>query len=230
MEKKKNTMSDFMEDCIWMSYRYCIGRHSIAAVHHAEDIVSFLKDADLNDDRRKFYADDIRREIADRLSWNSVGFTMDYSVPANERKPLEAFINCLITNGITEKDLMGIEKISYYFDYGEKKLKYSIAKTDNIAQRAFVSLMDINDLLVWANLASWLDKGSWKTVVVKKDDGEEIEVKCFESYLYGRRIENDTESKEPELRYEKILRPVEEFENRPWATVYIPKENIVEVK
>ena len=31
-------MSDFKETCIWMSYRYAIGRKAIASVMHAEDI------------------------------------------------------------------------------------------------------------------------------------------------------------------------------------------------
>ena len=35
----KNTkMSDYEEDCMWMSYRYCIGRHAIASAMHANDI------------------------------------------------------------------------------------------------------------------------------------------------------------------------------------------------
>ena len=25
-------IDDFMDDCVWMSYRYCIGRHTIAAI------------------------------------------------------------------------------------------------------------------------------------------------------------------------------------------------------
>ena len=35
-------MSDFKETCIWMSYRYAIGRKAIASVMHAEDIAKHM--------------------------------------------------------------------------------------------------------------------------------------------------------------------------------------------
>ena len=54
-------MSDFKETCIWMSYRYAIGRKSIASVSHAEDIFKHLDW--INEDRRKFTAEDIYNEI-----------------------------------------------------------------------------------------------------------------------------------------------------------------------
>ena len=42
MAKKKTEnvkmMTQYEEDCVWMSYRYCIGRHTIASHCHAGDI------------------------------------------------------------------------------------------------------------------------------------------------------------------------------------------------
>ena len=38
---RKNTqLTDYEEDCMWMSYRYCIGRHTIASSMRAGDIAS----------------------------------------------------------------------------------------------------------------------------------------------------------------------------------------------
>lgn len=54
-------MMDFKETCIWMSYRYAIGRKSIASVSHAEDIFKHLDW--ISEDRRKFTAEDIYNEI-----------------------------------------------------------------------------------------------------------------------------------------------------------------------
>lgn len=54
-------MSDFKETCIWMSYRYAIGRKSITSVSHAEDIFKHLDW--ISEDRRKFTAEDIYNEI-----------------------------------------------------------------------------------------------------------------------------------------------------------------------
>ena len=52
---------DFKETCIWMSYRYAIGRKSITSVAHAEDIFKHLDW--ISEDRRKFTAEDIYNEI-----------------------------------------------------------------------------------------------------------------------------------------------------------------------
>lgn len=41
-------MSDFKEPCIWMSYRYAIGRKAIASVMHAEDIARHMEWVPLN--------------------------------------------------------------------------------------------------------------------------------------------------------------------------------------
>ena len=42
--KSKKGLSTFEEDCIWMSYRYCIGRSTIAAHMHAGGIANFVYD------------------------------------------------------------------------------------------------------------------------------------------------------------------------------------------
>ena len=45
MKKKKNNIcldNKAMEDFIWMSYRYCIGRKTIAAATHADTIREFI--------------------------------------------------------------------------------------------------------------------------------------------------------------------------------------------
>lgn len=60
-------MSDFKETCIWMSYRYAIGRKSIAACSHAEDIFKHLDW--ITEDRREFTAEDIYSEINDKVGW-----------------------------------------------------------------------------------------------------------------------------------------------------------------
>ena len=55
-------LSDYEEDCMWMSYRYCVGRHTIAASMHAPAIWKHCKDR-MSDERALFTAFDINREI-----------------------------------------------------------------------------------------------------------------------------------------------------------------------
>ena len=55
-------LSNYEEDCMWMSYRYCIGRHTIAASMHAPAIWKHCKGR-MSDERALFTAFDINREI-----------------------------------------------------------------------------------------------------------------------------------------------------------------------
>ena len=55
-------LSDYEEDCMWMSYRYCVGRHTIAANMHAPAIWKHCRGR-MSDERALFTAFDINREI-----------------------------------------------------------------------------------------------------------------------------------------------------------------------
>ena len=61
-------MTDYEEDCIWMSYRYCIGRHTIASHMHANDIWKNCRGR-MSKERELFTAFDINRSIEDSLRW-----------------------------------------------------------------------------------------------------------------------------------------------------------------
>lgn len=65
----KNTkLSDYEEDCMWMSYRYCIGRHTIHSHMHATDIWKNCRGR-MSKERELFTAFDINRSIEDSLRW-----------------------------------------------------------------------------------------------------------------------------------------------------------------
>ena len=66
-------MLDYEEDCMWMSYRYCIGRHTIASHMHANDIWQNCKGR-MSKERQLFTAFDINRSIEDSLRWNKPYF------------------------------------------------------------------------------------------------------------------------------------------------------------
>ena len=59
-------LSDYEEDCMWMSYRYCIGRHTIASHMHANEIWKNCKGR-MSEERQLFTAFDINREIESSL-------------------------------------------------------------------------------------------------------------------------------------------------------------------
>ena len=61
-------LSDYEEACMWMSYRYCIGRHTIASCMHAADIWKNCKNR-MSDERQLFTAFDINREIESSMTF-----------------------------------------------------------------------------------------------------------------------------------------------------------------
>lgn len=71
--KDHTTLHDFggyEEDCMWMSYRYCIGRHTIAAHMHAGNIASHCYGR-MARDRSIFTAYDINREIEQKMQFGN---------------------------------------------------------------------------------------------------------------------------------------------------------------
>ena len=63
---KYTKMDTVEEDGMWMSYRYCIGRHTIAAHSRAGDLARSCYKR-MSDERSVFTAYDINREIEDKL-------------------------------------------------------------------------------------------------------------------------------------------------------------------
>lgn len=89
MAKKKNKQEGVivgpksMEDFIWMSYRYCIGRQTIAAYAHADTIARVFRDNPqlLSDERKLFMSQDIMREITNKINWrHDVTLDMNYDI------------------------------------------------------------------------------------------------------------------------------------------------------
>ena len=63
-------MSNYETDCMWMSYRYCIGRHTIASHGMAGDIAKNCYKR-MTDERSIFTAYDINRSIEDCMRFGN---------------------------------------------------------------------------------------------------------------------------------------------------------------
>lgn len=71
--KDNTTLNDFggyEEDSMWMSYRYCIGRHTIASHMRAGDIGTHCYGR-MSEERSIFTAYDINREIEEKLQFGN---------------------------------------------------------------------------------------------------------------------------------------------------------------
>ena len=209
MKKDKITkITDFEETCMWMSYRYAIGRHSIASVMHACDIAEhfFYR---LPNDRKEFTSFDIAREIDNSLRCI---FHLYIEYP-NENKnfhPFETLMEFIKNENI--KDLNefnkfksirfnsnnGIWKVSYsdsYVDAYHSNPEGALQKEEYDIHKDY-GTMDLEDLLHWQKLAACFDIHNLK-VVHTLYEGKEQDHICFKSYFlqYGTATEIDLQGK-----------------------------------
>ena len=182
MAKKKNKIEipdhDFIEDCIWMSYRYCIGRHTIAAAMHAPQIAKFL---DMNptifsEDRKKFMAKDIRQEISDALRWRDDVYVQGFAEDVDAAT--------LLLQYVTENHLDMTRDWKFDIDLRTETVQARPAEKKSITNL----LNDISDLLPWIKLANWLDPQEMLTYEADEMNGIIKTEPGFTFYMIGRDI------------------------------------------
>ena len=98
-------MSDYEEDSMWMSYRYCIGSHTIAAHMRAGDIAENCYGR-MSDERSIFTAYDINREIEQKMLYGC-GSTWYFPITSFNRiytSAIDVFCRFVDEYGIRTKD------------------------------------------------------------------------------------------------------------------------------
>lgn len=214
--KKKQLL--FNEDYIWMSYRYCIGRHTIASNMHAGTIANDVY-GNLSDARMQFMSEDICREIYDVLHiGNFIDMGWYGNIPKKNFKPLDVVYSIFAKEAIdTHEKVSKIKNISINWVHEKNDFEYSIYYfNENDKDKDYGrSIMDIEDLEVWQRLANLLDKSCHKKC--KLIDGSIVEY-----YEYWRKT-----YKQDKKSYEKVKTPIEDCHNFS-VCCYIPEEHIVE--
>lgn len=164
-----------LEDLIWMSYRYCIGRKTIAASSHAGTVadIIFKNPNLLSKDRMEFMAQDIRQCILDILKWNKrIRFENNYHWYNTNwdfyTLLLEGMSECPYPTEARyvidmEKRTLSWEK--YGFRHNEVEV---LDKVDDM----------YNDLIGWVKLANALDETCHKDITVNVE-GKEHTIRCF---------------------------------------------------
>lgn len=161
-------INEFMDDCVWMSYRYCIGRHTIAAHCHAADIANNIYNlAEKN--RLSFYAKDINQEIYNILHINNfLDIDYIYNIPKEKFKPLELLYRGFKECGIDNSDkLKKLKTLEVYYEHSTGEFKYRAIMhqySDN-----YRSLWDIQDLEIWQRLANYFNIDEHKTCTLNDD-------------------------------------------------------------
>lgn len=220
-------ISEFEETCMWMSYRYAIGRHTIAASMHANDIAThfFYR---LSNDRKEFTAFDIAREIDNDLRWQFNLF-IEYPNLNVNYYPYEILMNFIKKYNIKDLDEFNkFDRIDYDCSTEEFKVKYVSSYIDAYHsspigeeqheiydKKRNYNTIDLDDLLHWQMLAACFDVKRLK-VVKTLYEGKEEEHICFKSYSkqYGKATEISQYNGEP---YE-----INDIHNVWWEERWIP--------
>ena len=202
----------YYEDLIWMSYRYCIGRKTIAAHSHAGNIACYSFNH-LSEDRKKFMAHDIRREINNVLHFRDNVSVLDY----RQHLPEDVF-SIIISDTV---DRVGeilpegydFDEYNYEIDNGVITVERNEKVTKNYSNKL---IHEASDLLPWIKLANALDKSCHRKITINNDN-EFIDYECF-PYPYVQ------------YNGEKIGMkwcPIEKYLTNPVVDCYIDKEYII---
>ena len=160
---------DFFEDSIWMSYRYCIGRKTIAAVSRAADIARYAKY--LSENRRKFNAKDIRQEISDCLR-----FCSNVSIEGYEYK-YDAY--SIIFSYIANNEV-DFTKQKLYINVNDGSVEVVNIENPELTSRSYDPKSDAHDIIPWIELANYMADDVY--LVTLEYDGKIEEKECIKSF------------------------------------------------
>jgi hypothetical protein len=169
-----------LEDFIWMSYRYCIGRRTAAACAHAGAIADIIfKNPDLlTEDRKEFMAQDIRRSVLDTLKWNKkIRFENNYYLN------YDWDFYALLLEGMNECPYPAEARYIIDMENRTLSLEKSVFRHSELVMHNESENYDraddmYNDLIVWMKLANALDKSCHKDITVNVE-GKEHTIRCF---------------------------------------------------
>ena len=186
-------ISSYEEDCVWMSYRYCIGRHTIAAHSHAEEIATnTYKRFLLKPNRMQFMSEDINSEIHQRLHFgNFIDMGWYGNIPKSHFRPLDVVYKIFHDENIdTAEKIKGIRTIDIDWDYKSQDFFYSIYQFNDAHKNRDYgrSLNDFQDLEVWQRLANLFDLKNHKWCRLSDDTLCEY-YEGWISYGYGDKYE-----------------------------------------
>jgi len=163
---------EVFEDFFWMSYRYCIGRHTIATHYHALNIARLM--SIFSEERQVFNAHDILREVNDvvRISNNWIFSVYEDS----DCSLINVCLKYLAENHLFEQ-MQYIERICV-----NKKIsnnEYEVTHTIGTVKDRYSIMLD--DLMVWNDVANIFIPSNHKIAVIEYD-GKVTEEEVYESW------------------------------------------------
>lgn len=204
-------VSSYEEDLIWMSYRYCIGRHTIAACSHAHDIAKNHYRR-LSDSQAEMMARDIRNEIKQSLQIGSYNVRFSDALCPLEKSlgygsgsaiVYEYLIHVLATD--KDIDLGRIKRLSIDVDENND-IFWKVEKLEDENKAMSMHHTSLSGLVMdfhpWAMLAACMDRSNHHFRV---DPSSYVQYEYFETVdpFTGKRILVDVDEylENPNCRY-----------------------------
>lgn len=189
----KNTkMSDYEEDCMWMSYRYCIGRHTIASHMHAHDIWVNCNGR-MSPERQLFNAYDINREIEHCLSFNKPYFW--FPITSHNRiytTAIDIFCEFLEDYDIkSKKDLIKYRDVKVFLCDNERGYKIETTTWEEYLRPIIYPLLLENNYPCENEDEAWKIFCEWKDKPKKEDNFKFPENICKEFEKLALDIPNE---------------------------------------
>ena len=224
-KKKQDTLnkgiSNFEEDLLWTSLRYCIGTHSYM-LSFAYDIAKNLY-YKLSDNQKRKHSKEIRKEIYRKFNFGR--FHIDIHRVTSE-DPLNVIQ--VIMDFIKEYNINSYKELNKYnsieYDANSKKFINSSSLSTPIEPSYYpLSYMEINDFIVWETLASLLDIDNHK--IIKLKDGEEVE--AFKTFMTKKvpLEDNPRYYRQADFGWDEVWIPVDMYVTKS-QYYYIPEEDI----
>lgn len=183
-----------LEDFIWMSYRYCIGRKTIAACMHADTIASVLASNPglVSPERLAFNARDIRSEINSCIAFKDNIVISSYG---RDNDVLSAFLYGLNEYGDPTK-------FTFHVDANEMKITEA-TPVEKPHENYKCVQNDYGDLIPWIKLANWMDESCHRKITVEFN-GEVSEIIC---YPFPREVRHEDGRNEYVKSWARVDRP-----------------------
>ena len=215
-------------DMIWMSIRYCVGRHTIAAGMHPSGLVSFINDCpEITFEDKEGFSIDVIRQINE-----VIGFNNNIYIQLFQQNDKYDALLVLSKFAYDWCQMHGKDFDEFNEWYKNQKLELDCLtgtvrheKMDLSEKKIFTNtLFNMEcDLKVWSMFNQWLHPRF--RITYKDVDGEEITEDAIKFYSIGRRSVDDDKN-----YIEEHYTPVSVWGERPHINPYISPEYITKIE
>lgn len=223
MKQRKCSIDEEM--LMWTSYRYCIGRKTY--VNTLANYIASHYYHILSDERKQFTSKDIKDCINQVLSLSTPSLRYNGNVSYDNRDGLDDLIKYLNENVNEEKDLIGIQSIEVIQKSYTNPEKYY--ETSPLNRNRTILDFDLQDLLIWYNLAQCFNIKDYKKVWYKTDS-DEASVLCFKTWMNKYIESEDGFHYRSRFKYEERYIPVNDYLSNPSIIRYINPESILKIE